>query len=91
MKHDFTKLKRALQYPADGLYALEKIRGMLLEALEDWPTEKYQVADYLLPWGQPIKKSSRNTIAHLLNLINDQCIGTNGIFKPMELMNFLGA
>ena len=92
MKRDFSRLRCALENPADGLYALEKIRGLLLEALEDWPSERYQVADYLLPWGRPIRKSSRNTIDHLLNHINDQAIGgAKGILKPMELIDFLGA
>lgn len=91
MKSEFTRLRHILEDPADGPYALEKMRGLLLEALEDWPNEKYKVADYLLPWGRPIRKRSRNTIQHLLNHINDQTDGdAKGILKPMGLIDFLG-
>ncbi|NCE83464.1 hypothetical protein [Pseudomonas sp. Q1] len=92
MEHDFRKLKQALTEPADGPYALAKMRELLLEALEDWPNEKYRAADYLLPWGRPIRESSRHTIAHLLTHINDQDTGdAKSILKPMELIDFLGA
>lgn len=92
MKREFTRLRHILEDQADGPYALEKMRGLLLEALENWPNERYQVADVLLPWGRSIRKSSRNTIEHLLNHINDQTDGdAKGILKPMELIDFLGA
>ena len=71
MLHDFTKLRHALQDPADGPYALERMRSLLLEALQDWPVEKYHTADYLLPWGRPIKKRSRGTIEGLLSIVED--------------------
>ncbi len=92
MKRDFTRLKQILDDPADGPYAIEKMRGLLLEALEDWPNEKYRVADYLLPWGRPIRKSSRDTIGQLLTHINDETtLDEKSNLTPMELIDFLGA
>jgi hypothetical protein len=70
MPHDFTKLRQALQDPADGPYALIKMRELLIEALRGWPGENYQTADYLLPWGQLITIRARSAIEGLLDTIS---------------------
>lgn len=62
MQHNFAKLRQALQDPADGPYALIKMRELLIEALRDFPEERYQVADLLLAQGRPISQSSRRVI-----------------------------
>ncbi|WP_348971413.1 hypothetical protein [Pseudomonas atacamensis] len=91
MQHDLTKLRHALQNPADGPYALERMRNLLLEALHDWPVEKYHTADYLLPWGRPIAKRSRRTIEGLLSIVEDPGVKLGSsilkLTKMCELLN----
>lgn len=90
MQRDFTKLRQALHDPADGPYALEKIRGLLLEALQGWPEEKYGTADYLLPWGRPVAKRSRVTIENLLFFVEaPEATSTKSIFKMAKMCELL--
>ncbi|MDH4432924.1 hypothetical protein QEP21_21580 [Pseudomonas shirazica] len=69
MQRDHTRLRQALSDPANGPYAVTKMRELLLEALLDWPMERYDVAEYLLPHGLPIRKGARNAIEGLLRLL----------------------
>lgn len=90
MQYNFTKLKQALQDPADGPYALERVRLLLLEALQDWPLEKYLTTDYLLPWGRPIAKRSRCTIEGLLIFIESPAArSTRSIFKMAKMLELV--
>ncbi|HBO4168677.1 hypothetical protein [Pseudomonas aeruginosa] len=90
MQHDFTKLRQALRDPADGPYAVAKMRELLLEALQAWPIERYQVADYLLPHGSPIRKGARGAIEGLLGFITGpQAIAVNDILKVTEVWELL--
>ncbi|WP_444756566.1 hypothetical protein [Pseudomonas sp. A014] len=90
MQHDFTKLRQALRDPADGPYAVAKMRELLLEALQSWPLERYQVADHLLPHGSPIRKGARNAIAGLLGVITgDQARAVNDILKFSKMCELL--
>lgn len=70
MQHDFKKLRLVLQDQADGPYALERMRELLIQTLKDWPQERYHVVDYLLPWGRPIAARSRKTIEGLLAIVD---------------------
>lgn len=90
MQHDFTKLRQALRDPADGPYAVAKMRELLLEALQAWPIERYHVADYLLPHGRPIRKSARGAIEGLLAFITGcEASGVNDILKFSEMCELL--
>ncbi|MFJ4390943.1 hypothetical protein [Pseudomonas soli] len=91
MQHDFTKLRQALRDPADGPYAVAKMRELLLEALQAWPIERYHVADYLLPHGRPIRKGARGAIEGLLAFITTrhEVSGVNDILKFSEMCELL--
>jgi hypothetical protein len=70
MKRDTTKLRHALHNPASGYNALINMRSLLIDALDEWPQFRYQIADHLLPWGQLINPRSRMQINTLLSYIN---------------------
>ncbi|MDH1143310.1 MULTISPECIES: hypothetical protein [Pseudomonas] len=90
MQHDFTKLRQALRDPADGPYAVAKMRELLLEALQAWPLERYQVADYLIPHGSPIRKGARGAIEGLLACITvPEASAVNDILKFSKMCELL--
>lgn len=90
MQHDFTKLRQALRDPADGPYAVAKMRELLLEALQAWPLERYQVADHLLPHGSPIRKGARGAIEGLLASITaPEASAVNDILKFSKMCELL--
>lgn len=90
MQHDFTKLRLALQDQADGHYALERMRELLIQTLKDWPEERYHVADYLLPWGLPITARSRKTIEGLLAIVGTPRSGReNSILKLTKMCELI--
>lgn len=90
MQHDFTKLRQALRDPADGPYAVAKMRELLLEALQAWPLEKYHVADYLLPHGSLIRKGARGAIDGLLAFITaPEASAANDILKISKMCELL--
>jgi len=90
MQHDFAKLRQALQDPADGPYALEGMRELLIEALRDWPGERYQTADYLLPWGRKITTRARSTIEGLLTTIGGRhIVSEDNILKIAKMCELL--
>lgn len=66
---DFTKLRQALLDPADGPYALEKMRDLLIKALSYWSRDANKVADLFLPWSGKITQRSRDDIAWLIQAI----------------------
>jgi hypothetical protein len=67
MQRDFAKLRQALQDPADGPYALTRMRELLVGVLVDWPDDAYKVADLFLPWSGRISQRSRDDIAWLMH------------------------
>lgn len=69
MELDFTKLRQALIDPADGPYALEKMRDLLIKALSYWCRDAYRVTDLFLPWSGRITQQSRDDITWLLQAI----------------------
>lgn len=88
MHSDFTNLKQTLQDPADGPYALDRMRGLLVQVLKnDWPSEAYTVADLLLPWSGKISDRSRGQIAWLIEqLEGDPKFGRSGLASVVALM-----
>lgn len=88
MHCDFTNLKQALQDPADGPYALDRMRGLLVQGLKsDWPSEAYPVTDLLLPWSGKISDRARGEIAWLIErLEHDPSYGRSGLAKVVALM-----
>lgn len=90
MEHDFTKLRQALRDPADGPYAIAKMRELLLEALQAWPLERYHVADYLLPHGRSIRKGARGAIEGLLaSITGPETSPVNDILKFSKMCELL--
>lgn len=90
MQHDFTKLRQALRDPADGPYAVAKMRELLLEALQAWPIERYHVADYLLPHGSLIRKGARGAIEALLAFITvSEASAVSDILKISKICEML--
>lgn len=85
MQRDFANLKQAVQNPADGPYAVGKMRELLVDLLRDYPKERYQVADLLLPFGQPIRQRSRRVIDHLIEAFE------TGEPAPEDILAFAGA
>lgn len=85
MQRDLSKLMQALQDPADGPYAVSKMREPLIELLRDYPKERYQVADLLLPPGQPIGQRSRRVIAYLIEVLE------NSATAPGDILLLAGA
>lgn len=91
MLHDFTSLKRALQDPAYGPYALSRMRELLIQGLEKtWPSEAYAVTNLLLPWSGKISDQSRSDIAWLVTqLEKDPSYGNDGLNNVVELMQMI--
>lgn len=90
MQHDFTKLRQALQDPADGPYSLIKMRELLIHALHAWPAGKYQVVDFLLPHGTSINQRSRRVIEGLLASIGSSPFDTEvNILMRAEMCELL--
>ena len=89
MQRDFTRLRQALKDPADGPYALCTMRELFIEALDSFPKERYQVADLLLPPGQPICQRSRRVIDYLIEDLEKSTTVPDDILflaKACELM-----
>lgn len=90
MQTDFTQLRIALQSPAKGLYALERMRPLLIEALKDWPVVGIEVANHLLPLGKPISEHSRIVIDALLKSISLQTLSaSHDILKTTKMYELL--
>lgn len=79
MQRDFAKLRQALKDPADGPYAVGKMRELLVDLLRDYPSERYQVADLLLPHGRPISQNSRKVVDCLIDVLEKGNIEPSGI------------
>ncbi len=79
MQRDFAKLRQALKDPADGPYAVGKMRELLVDLLRDYPRERYQVADLLLPHGRPISQNSRKVVDYLIDVLEKGNIEPSGI------------
>lgn len=79
MQRDFAKLRQALKDPADGPYAVGKMRELLVDLLRDYPRERYQVADLLLPHGRPISQNSRKVVDCLIDVLEKGNIEPSGI------------
>lgn len=69
MQHKFTKLRQALADPADGPYALGRLRELLIDALEHWPSQRYAIADLYLPHGKPVTGKARQMIETLVCML----------------------
>lgn len=69
MQHKLTKLQQALADPADGPYALGRLRELLIDALEHWPSQRYAIADLYLPHGKPVTGKARRMIDGLICMI----------------------
>ncbi|MFU0839130.1 MAG: hypothetical protein ACFWUJ_11600 [Pseudomonas fragi] len=91
MQLDFIKLRQALLDPADGPYALAKMRELLIHSLEKkWPSEAYRAADLLLPWSGNITALSRDHIAWFVRQCEeDQGFGQNGISNAIGIMQLI--
>ena len=91
MLHDFTNLKRALQDPAYGPYALSSMRKLLIQGFErTWPSEAYAVTNLLLPWSGKISDQSRSDIAWLVaRLEKDPSYSNDGLTNVVELMQMI--
>ncbi|MBS6036502.1 MULTISPECIES: hypothetical protein [Pseudomonas] len=85
MQQDFTKLRQALKDSADGPYAVGKMRELLVELLRDYPRERYQVADLLLPHGRPINQNSRKVVKYLIEQLEESSI------EPEDILDLAGA
>ena len=79
MQRDFAKLRQTLKDPADGPYAVGKMRELLVDLLRDYPRERYQVADLLLPHGRPISQNSRKVVDYLIDVLEKGNIEPSGI------------
>jgi len=89
MQNNFAKLRQALQDPADGPYALIKMRERLIEALRDFPAERYQVADLLLAQGRPISQNSRRVIGYLIEALENNTIDPGDILDLAEMLRLM--
>jgi hypothetical protein len=55
------------------------MRELLVDLLRDYPRERYQVADLLLPHGRPISQNSRKVVDYLIDVLEKGNIEPSGI------------
>ncbi|PMY37313.1 hypothetical protein C1Y35_19700 [Pseudomonas sp. GW456-L14] len=80
MKQEFKKLRQTLLDPADGPHALVKMREQVIDALQNWPKERYPITDLLLPHGKPVSQESRRVLGYLINILEKHPVSSAEIF-----------